>query len=54
MIDITKCPGENCNKRNNCYRYTAPMDEHWQSMCQFVVSNCREYWPIKIGKPRRR
>lgn len=32
MADITMCRGENCSKREKCYRYTAPVDEYWQSV----------------------
>jgi len=61
MIDITKCDGViNKNKntmcpiRNNCYRFTAPSDEHWQSVFtqapgKIVDSKieCAHYWDIK-------
>ena len=33
MTDITKCFGEDCDKRDDCYRYTAP-DGYWQSYFQ--------------------
>jgi hypothetical protein len=28
MADITKCPGNGCPIREDCYRYTAPASEH--------------------------
>jgi hypothetical protein len=30
-MDITKCYGEGCPVRNNCYRFTASANEMWQS-----------------------
>lgn len=30
MVDICKCWGNDCSKRNNCYRYVAKPDEYWQ------------------------
>jgi len=31
MSDITKCKGEECLLKDNCYRFTAESDEFWQS-----------------------
>jgi hypothetical protein len=31
MTDISKCKGDGCPIRNNCYRYTAPAEPRWQS-----------------------
>ncbi len=30
MSDITKCKGDNCPNKENCYRYTAASDEFRQ------------------------
>ncbi len=34
MTDITKCNGENCEKKEQCYRYTAP----WGNRQSFMES----------------
>ena len=31
MADITMCSGQGCDKKEQCYRYTAKADEFWQS-----------------------
>ena len=31
MADSTKCVGENCKDKQNCYRYRAPESEYRQS-----------------------
>ena len=36
MADITMCIGMGCEKRNNCYRYTAISDSDWQSYSDFA------------------
>lgn len=49
MPDISKCPGDGCNKRNGCYRYTAKPSKYLQSY--FVApplkddGSCDYYWP---------
>ena len=35
MADITMCRGENCPKREKCYRYTAPVS-YWQSVFTYT------------------
>lgn len=42
MPDITMCKGDDCPKKNSCYRYTAKASEYRQSF--FTDS------PIKNGK----
>lgn len=51
-MDITKCSGENCPVKEECYRFTAPADEFRQSY--FLTSpiktteegklDCEHYW----------
>lgn len=31
MVDYTKCKGEHCPLKTNCYRFTSSEDEYWQS-----------------------
>lgn len=31
MSDISKCLGTNCLLKEQCYRYTAPVNHFWQS-----------------------
>ena len=51
MADITKCNGEGCTLKENCYRFTAP-DSYWQAYSAFHEDKkpnepCPSYWPIK-------
>lgn len=54
MVDIAKCEGKDekgqeCKKKQNCYRYLAPADEYGQSYFMIEdVENCNEYWEVKI------
>lgn len=51
MSDITKCPGKDCTLKEDCYRFTAPVNEYRQSY--FVETPkqkngvCEEYWNNK-------
>lgn len=31
MSDIIKCPGKDCTLKEDCYRFTAPVNEYRQS-----------------------
>ena len=49
MADITMCNGKNCNAKNKCYRYTAPINKYWQAY--FVDTpgediHCEYYLPV--------
>lgn len=60
MADITMCfgkddKGQDCVLRNDCYRFTAPENPHWQAY--FVESpwfnnNCEMYYGTISGKKR--
>lgn len=47
MVDIAKCGNDECPKRNQCLRYTAPCGErqawstfeHDDNGCEFFISN---------------
>ena len=46
MVDITKCKGDSCPRKEDCYRFTAEADT-WQSW--FVVppfdgDKCDMFW----------
>ena len=46
MTDITKCTGEGCPFKFQCYRFTAPMG-NYQSMfvdVPFEDGGCNYYW----------
>jgi hypothetical protein len=50
MADICMCSGEGCDKKEQCYRFTAPSSEYWQSM--FVKppikdGECEYFWDNK-------
>lgn len=44
------CKGKDCNKKDNCYRFTARSSEYWQSYFDETPikkdGSCDEYWPI--------
>lgn len=51
MADITKCSGEGCPVKEQCYRFTAKANEHWQSVFVDVPGywyeekwKCDMYW----------
>lgn len=49
MADFTMCKQEKCDKRNNCWRYTAPPNGDLQ--IYFKPSpkpdgSCLYYWPL--------
>ena len=49
MADITMCNGVGCLIRQNCYRFTAKPNKHWQSYfkvpvidgknCEYLIKN---------------
>ena len=46
MLDITKCDNEECTKKEECWRYTAP-PEKLQSYAHFNPENkekCEYFW----------
>lgn len=56
MADITMCDGVDheskfiCPKRDTCYRYTAPVNQHWQayfSLLPYKEDTCEAYWDNK-------
>jgi hypothetical protein len=58
MADITMCKGDDCPKRDNCYRFTAKESSFLQSY--FISSpieedgNCNQYWPVNHDKDDKR
>lgn len=44
MTDISKCHGENCDKKERCYRFTAPFT-NLQSMIAPDPKDCEMFWP---------
>lgn len=50
MADISKCNGEGCDKRNDCYRFRA-ISETLQFFMQTPKEKpCPEFWPIEDRK----
>ena len=49
MADITMCRGENCDIREKCYRYTAPVNKYWQAVfAETPTENpCKHFWDNK-------
>ena len=58
MADITKCHGDMCPKKDQCYRYTAVSSEYRQSY--FVVpplksdGSCEHFWKDERHKILRK
>ena len=47
MADITMCSGDGCSTKENCYRFTAPINEYAQSYFAKVPGkdkSCNHYW----------
>lgn len=47
MADITMCTGENCERKEECYRYTAPVNPHWQAYFvkpPLTREGCKMFW----------
>ncbi len=57
MSDISMCPGNNCKKKNTCFRYLADKDKYAQSYCQFTLDKegkCEYYWEVKSKSELKR
>lgn len=44
MADIAMCRNESCEKKEQCYRYTAPVDKYWQTVRHFEGKPCEGFW----------
>jgi hypothetical protein len=48
MADITKCKGLDCEQKHNCWRFTAPAAEVYQSYFMTdpnkTPNNCDKFW----------
>lgn len=49
MADISMCEGVNCPINKECYRHTAPVNQHWQAYFVIVPYDhttklCDMYW----------
>lgn len=49
MADITMCRNEECKIKDECYRYTAPVDKYWQSVFMENPKDipCSYFWDNK-------
>lgn len=53
MPDITMCPGNSCPRKQECYRFTATPNEHYQSYfvdCPVDKNedgSCTMFWSTK-------
>lgn len=50
MSDITMCEGGSCPLKESCYRFRAPVNEHYQSWYteipyDIIDESCNQYWP---------
>lgn len=46
MVDICKCNGFGCTKKETCFRYLSTPDEY-QSYASYDTDNCDSYWEVK-------
>jgi hypothetical protein len=58
VSDITKCKGEHCKRREQCYRFTAPSNEYRQAYFTTAPvdvkhGTCEYYWPVRGWEPPR-
>ena len=44
MSDISKCNGEGCPLKKNCYRFTATSNEYWQSWSSWTPTKVKRTW----------
>jgi len=49
MADITMCDGNNCPRKNDCYRHTAKANPRWQSWfakspINLKTKQCKQFW----------
>ena len=58
MADITKCHGDMCSKKDQCYRYTAVSNEYRQSYFMNTPikddGTCEHFWKDERHKVLRR
>ena len=54
MADISMCRGEGCERRENCYRFTAPPSSYRQAYMRPDPKNCEHYWPVVSRSEMRR
>jgi len=51
MVDITKCSGIHCKRRNKCYRFTVPAGEPQSWFARPPLDrkdgHCQYFWPIE-------
>ena len=52
MVDISKCHGDGCPLKKNCYRYVVKGNQYYQSYFMNdnynnEKKNCEYYWKLK-------
>lgn len=50
-LDIVKCPGDDCPRKESCLRYTAPERDKYQAFFTMGVNikdviKCQFYWEV--------
>lgn len=49
VVDITKCNGEKCKRKETCYRFTAPAGKYQYYFVETPLKKgggCDEYWIV--------
>jgi hypothetical protein len=49
MADISMCNGNDCPIKKECYRHTAPTNQHWQAYFMHIpydaeTKTCEMFW----------
>jgi len=48
MADISMCKNQECKSKDNCHRFTAPANRHWQTYAEFTPKKgedkCDDFW----------
>lgn len=53
MSDISMCINEDCTLKKKCHRYTAPVNEFYQTYAEFKQDQdgtCEDFWDNKNYK----
>ena len=52
MVDICKCNGFGCKKKDTCFRFLAEENPYRQSYAIYDPDNCDSYWEVKTTEEK--